>query len=179
MRDVRFHERKIAILATAVTLSCTSFTQAQTDAVAFGAGVDAGPSIFIASGGRETLGGFLLVGQLHLDFFPSGEFAVGTTCFFYRTFESSERGFSLGAAYVHFNYFFTSTGWVSPYIGARIGLSTGASESFFGLGPQAGLKCFAARQFSINVELSGAVHPASGGTLVFSTLGLGVSFYLQ
>jgi hypothetical protein len=170
---------KIAVLETALVLSSIASTFAQTENVRLEVGVQAGPSIFIATGGHETIGGFLVVGEPHLEYFLSGEFAVGVTGLFYRNIEGVESRLFFGAAYGDINYFFSSTSPLSAYIGARVGVFKPNSGILFGLGPQTGLKFFATSQFSINVQLDGAIHQASEGTLFLSSLVLGLSYYMK
>jgi len=169
------HGLKIIMLG--LLISSIELTHAQTHKGAFEAGIEAGPFLFIASGGRETIGGFGLCLEPHLDYFLTEEFAAGVTGFFYRSFEGEE-GLFFGAAYSHFNYFFSSSSQFSPYIGFRVGVLNPNSELFFGAGPQIGFKYFVTHQFSINTQLDGAIHGISGGTFFLANLVLGLSFHI-
>ena len=180
MRKVNAHELKIALLGTALVISSIAFTNAQTRKGAFEAGIEAGPFLFIASGGRETIGGFGQGLEPHLDYFLTEEFAVGVTGFFYGLLDSEEEGLSFGAAYGHINYFFSSSSRFSPYVGIRVGALDPDSDSelFLGLGPQIGFKYFPVHLFSINLQLDGAIHGTSGGTIFLANLVLGLSFHI-
>jgi len=165
------------VLASAFALFSIGHLYAQTQQGVFEGGVEAGPLLFIGTGGHETIGGFLFAGEPHLEYFPTPEFAVGVTCLFYRSLGGNERPL-FGAAYGHMNYFFTPSSRLSPYIGGRIGLFNADSEALFGFGPQMGLKYFITPWFSINGQFDGAIHLASEGTLFLLSLVLGLSFHV-
>jgi hypothetical protein len=176
MRKASAQGLKIVMLG--LLMSSMAFTHAQTRKGAIEAGIEAGPFLLVASGGGETIGGFGLCLEPHLDYFLTDDFAVGGTTFFYGSFDNTEEGFSFGAAYGHINYFFSSSSRISPYIGIRVGVLNPNSELFFGAGPQIGLKYFPAHQFSINLQLDGAIHGMSGGTVFLADLVLGLSFHI-
>ena len=180
MREPNSRGLKIVVLGTALMLSAIASTRSQTEKVSLEVGVDVGPAFFIATGGHETIGGFLFAVEPHLDYFLTDGLAVGATVFLFRNIGSdAESRLVFGAAYGHINYFFSSSSRLSPYIGARLGLLKPNSETLFGLGPQIGLMFFVTRQFSINGQLDGAIHQASGGTLFLSSVVFGLSYYVE
>ncbi len=60
---------RIAALVTVMGLSSVAQVHAQTEKGTIEVGIEAGPLLFIATGGHETVGGFLLSGEPHVGYF--------------------------------------------------------------------------------------------------------------
>lgn len=172
---------RIALLLTTLAMSSIEHLHAQARQGALEVGINAGPFLLMASGGRETIGVLGLFGEPRVDYFIFDKLEVGVTGFFYRSLDSdpSLPSVSFGGAYGHVNYHFNAGNTVSPYIGIRLGAFTHNAVSVFGLGPQFGLKFFVTRELSINGQLSAAVYPTSEGAAFLSCFGLGLSYHIQ
>ena len=181
MTESGIHTLRIAVLFTVVGFLSISHIDAQTEKDSFALGVGAGPFLFIASGGHETVGGFGASGEPHVDYFLTDEVAVGATGFFYHTVDSdpSQPSVSFGGAFGHINYHFNAGGMWSPYVGGRIGVFTPDLETQFALGIQTGLQYFVARWMTIDAQLDIGTSPASAGYNFLSCLNLGFSFHIR
>ena len=179
MREAHGRALRIAVLVILSAMSSIPHVHAQTDKGTFEVGIEAGPFLFVATGGTEAFGGLGLFVEPHVDYFFTDKLAVGATGFFYQSTESdaSFPSFSFGGAYGHVDYHFNSGSRLSPYVGARIGVLIPNSATLFGLGAQIGLKYFVTRQFSINGQLAVAGYPGSAGAIFLSCLGLGLSIH--
>ena len=172
---------RIALLASALSISFTAHTFAQAGKGAVEMGIDGGPFIIIATGAGETIGVLGAFGEPRIDYFLADNLDIGASGFFYHSLdsESSLPPLSFGGAFGHLNYHFSPGSELSPYIGARIGALTSGTETLFGFGTQLGLKYFVARLLSINGQLTLSVFPTSGGFGLLSSLGLGISYHTQ
>jgi hypothetical protein len=172
---------RIALLATLIGLSSTAQLYAQTQKGALEIGVEAGPLLFIATGGHESVGGFLVSGEPHVGYFLSDDLAVGATAFFYRSVESdpSQPSIWFGGIYGHGNYHFNSGSALSPYIGGRIGVFRPNADIQFAIGAQGGLQYFASRELSVNGQLELGTSSGSGGSVFLAGLGLGLSYHIK
>ncbi len=172
---------RIAALIMALAMSIMANVSAQTEKGTFAVGIEAGPFLFIATGGHETVGGFGLSGEPHVDFFFTDELAVGATGFFFHTVDSdpSQPSIFFGGVYSHINYHFNSGGTLSPYIGIRIGAFKPNLEMQFALGAQTGLLYFVTRQLSINGQLEIGTIMGSAGDIFLSSLGFGLSYHIK
>jgi hypothetical protein len=181
MSDARVHALRIVVLVTVIGLSSIAQVYAQTGKGSFEVGIEAGPLLFIATGGHETVGGFILCVEPHVGYFVTDELAVGVTGFFYRSADSdpSQPALSFGGAYSHANYHFNSGSTLSPYIGGRIGVFKPNSDMQFAVGAQAGLQYFVTRQLSVNGQLEIGTSPGSGGNVFLACLGLGLSYHIK
>jgi hypothetical protein len=181
MGHTRVPVLRVAVLVTVIGLSSVVQVYAQTEKGAFEVGIEAGPLLFIATGGHETVGGFMLSVEPHVGYFVSDELVVGVTGFFYRSIDSdpSQPAISFGGAYTHVNYHFNSRSTFSPYIGGRIGVFKPNSEAQFAAWAQGGLQYFVTRQLSVNGQLEIGMSSGSGGDAFFSCVGLGLSYYIK
>jgi hypothetical protein len=172
---------RIAVLITVIGVSSVANVYAQTAKGFFAVGIEAGPFLFIASGGHEMVGGFGLSGEPHIDYFLTDWLAVGATGFYFHTFDSdpSQPSISFGGAYGHVNYHFNSGSAFSPYIGVRIGGFKSNSEMQFAVGAQTGIQYFVTRQLSINVQLEVATVNGSTDNFFLSCLDLGLSYHIK
>jgi hypothetical protein len=181
MKEINRARLKIIVPLAVLIMSSSTHGYAQAIEGAFEVGVESGGCLFIASGGHESIGGFILFTEPHADYYLSEKFSVGVTGFFYRSVESdlSRPFLTFGGAYGQVNYHFNPRRRLSPYVGARIGIFNPNSDAVFSFGGQIGLKYFAARQFSINGQLALTTSPSQRGTLFLSCLGLGFSYFIQ
>jgi hypothetical protein len=172
---------RVAVLVTVIGLSSVVQVYAQTEKGALEVGIEAGPLFFIATGGHETVGGFLLSVEPHVGYFVNDELVVGVTGFFYRSVDSdpSQPAISFGGVYTHVNYHFNSGSTFSPYIGGRIGVFTPNSDTQFAAGAQGGLQYFVTRRLSVNGQLEISMSSGSGGNAFLSCVGLGVSCHIK
>jgi len=171
----------IALLATVIGLTSSAQVCAQTQKGAFEAGIEVGPLLFIATGGHELVGGFLLSGEPHVGYFLTEELAVGATALFYHSVDGdpSQPSMLFGGVYGHANYHFNSGSALSPYIGGRMGAFKADSEMHYAVGAQGGLQYFVTRQLSVNGQLEIGASPGSGGTVFMAGLGLGLSYHVK
>jgi hypothetical protein len=169
-----------ALVAVVVVLSIAT-VYGQTVKGSLAAGIDAGPFLFIASGGHETVGGFGLSGEPHIDYFITDELDIGATGFFYHTFDTdpSQPSIFYGGVYGHVNYHFNSGGTWVPYIGFRIGGFKPNTEMQLALGAQTGLRYFVTRLISVDLQLEAATITGSADYFFLSSLGLGVSYHIR
>ena len=170
-----------AVLVTVLAISSIAHVYAQSGKGAFEGGIETGPFLLMATGGRETIGVLGLFAEPRVGYFLTDDLDVGATGFFYHSIDSdpSLPSISFGGASGHANYHFSSGSRMSPYIGARIGVLKSNAEALFGFGAQLGLKYFVARQFSINGQLAVSVYPGSAGVAFLACLGLGLSYHTE
>jgi hypothetical protein len=144
-------------------------------------GFETGPLLFIATGGHETVGGFLLSVEPHVGYFLSDGLAVGATGFFYHAIgsDASQPAMFFGGAFGHVNFHFNSGYTVSPYIGLRIGVFNPNSEMQLAVGAQGGLLFFVSHQMSINGLLEIGSSGGSAGNVLLAGLNLGVSYHIR
>ena len=172
---------RVALVVTGALLATLGHGYAQTQKGAFEMGIEGGPLLFIASGGHESVGGFLLSVEPHVAYFLTDGLAVGGTGFFFRAIESdpSQPALSYGGAFGHINYHFNPGYSLSPYIGIRIGVFNPDAETQLAVGAQAGLLCFVSRQVSINGLLEIGTSGGSGGNVFLAGASLGLSFHVK
>ncbi|MBX2989825.1 MAG: hypothetical protein KF749_01510 [Bacteroidetes bacterium] len=174
---------RIAVVATVIGLFFVTAGYGQTEKGDFEVGIEVGPSLVIATGGHEAIGALLLAVEPHAGYFLTDALAVGATVFLFRPFDSdpSQSAISFGAAYAYVNYHFNAGGTWSPYVGGRLGVFNANSAALFAASAQAGLQFFAARQFSINLQLEvGTIAGSAGsGSVFLSTLGIGMSYHIK
>jgi hypothetical protein len=181
MRGVKRVRLKMLVPLALLAIVSVPHGFAQAIEGALEVGLEGGGSLFLASGGRGTIGGFILFGEPHADYYLSERVSIGATAFILRSFDDEPDQLSLkfGGAYGQVQYHFNPRRQFSSYLGARIGVFMPNSEPFLSFGGQFGMKYFAARQFSINGQLTLTVSPVGQGILLLTCLGVGVSYYIQ
>jgi hypothetical protein len=169
---------RFSLLATVISLSSMVNLRAQTLKGSFEIGIEAGGFFFISNSGHETVGGFGLSGEPHVDYFISDQVEVGATGFYYHPIDGdpSLPSIFFGGAYGHVNYHFNSGSTISSYVGGRIGVVKPNIETSFAVGAQAGLQYFVAPAFSINGQLDVTTSKGFG---LLSCLGFGFSYYVK